>query len=170
MKCHLCSSTKQLRPCEECGEPTCKACIRYLDQELAVLHPKPPKCFRSSIFCVDCYEKEAAAEVHKMEETLQKAFEVLLIRKNYRGMIRSHLKAKEPLDFAGHKDKKEALLHLCFVTAWMGFNAVLSLEVEFKKVRHFGYEKKEWVARGLPVTIEDISKVAGNYHTLSNLG
>jgi hypothetical protein len=152
--CELCRAPKSVRACEECGRDTCKNCLVHLAPEALAFHPDPPPFAKKSAFCVDCHEALVAPELAHYAEVLERSREITLVRPNYRGHLPVTKKAKNPTEVKDEIDRDEAVAHLCFLAAWEGFDAIIQFGTESRKLRHFGWEKKNWSASGLFVCLD----------------
>jgi hypothetical protein len=154
MACGLCRQTKTIHDCSECKKSLCKDCVRYLEKEEFRFHPKAPKIFQQRQFCVDCYAELIEPEMAKYKEAFDRSYQITLIRKSFRGFVPILQKAKAPLLVKDHVDKGDAIAHLCFLTAWYGYDAMMDVEAVAKKIRNHAWEKKEWSASALPVKLD----------------
>lgn len=158
MNCELCQAPKTVKSCELCGKRVCKNCVQFLEKEEFRYLPKIPKSLQHKVYCHDCFEARVRPEKERYEEVMEAAREVVFLSKNYRGLIPVKRKAKEPVSVKRHADKKEAVLHLKFLAALAGYNAVIYGETDFKKIRDHAWETKEWSATGVPAFV-DIEKM-----------
>jgi hypothetical protein len=90
----------------------------------------------------------------RYNETLERAREVTLVRPNFQGFLPILKKAKAPVEVKDVPDRDQAVLHLGFLAAWEGFDAIAQFETVNRKVRNFGWEKKAWSAKGLFVCLD----------------
>jgi len=146
--CFLCRSEKPLRPCDQCERGVCRECACFLDREQFKFHPAPPKVLLKTHFCFQCHEEQVVPEIEAYTKVLAKSQEVTVLSKAYRGQIPYLKKMQETSLVKDHLDPKEAVAHLAFLAAWNGFDALIGVESEWKKVRRHGYEHKEWTAKG----------------------
>ncbi len=146
MPCALCLQPKSIRECGHCTRPICKNCVHYLDKEAFRFHPKPPKTLTKEIYCSDCYAEHVEKEMAKYQECLERAPAVVLIPKATSHEVKR--KKNVVVDVKRHLDENIAIMHMQFLAAWDGWNALLAFRTESKKVRNHGYEHTEWAASG----------------------
>lgn len=149
MACQLCAAPKDVNTCEACGAPVCKNCVVFNPPEKYRYHPAPPAELKHEIFCVDCFERDAAPLLAHYDEVLARAHEVTVISKFFRGQIPTLKRARVKTSVDEHIDEKQAVEHLQFLAAWEGYDSVIQLEKESRQVRNHGYQTSRWKATGL---------------------
>ncbi len=154
--CELCGAAKAHKECGECGRMACKNCLNYLEQDQLRFHPDPPAFVMHGIFCAECYESLVKPELDHYEEVLARSEKITLVRTSYRGYIPYLKKAKDPSEVVDDAGRGIAIWRLKFLAAWQGYDTVIELEAEHRKIRNFGYESKVWSARGHFVCLDHV--------------
>lgn len=158
MLCSQCLiAKKNVNPCASCQQLVCRDCRGFLDAE--TLFENDPELINQGqqlgqIFCSTCYESQALPLIQKRQELEANAQGVYYWSKSYRGRIPVLEKSSKVLTVAQCKDRGDAILRLSYEVAKHGYNGLLNLEVQSKKVRNEGYQKMAWSAQGLPVLID----------------
>lgn len=154
MPCKLCQAPKTVKTCNVCQGDVCKNCVRYFDKEESPFFPKVPRVLQKTVFCFDCFEAKAQPEIEKYNEVLDRAREVIVVKKAYRGPITISKKKNETTTVKRKADEKIAVAQLQFLAAWEGFNAVLQLETDSFSKKNAGWETSEWSATGVFAEID----------------
>lgn len=147
MACESCRAPKDIQGCESCGMRVCKNCVEYLTPERLEFLPEP-KPDLVQIYCISCFERDAAALVARYDEAVEQAKEVITVAKNFKGPVDIVKKASTKTEVKGHPDRSDAIRHLSFLAAWGGYNAILEMEVGDTKQRNHGYETHRCHASG----------------------
>lgn len=154
MACQLCAAPKTTNTCEACAAEICKNCVVFNNPEGYQFHPAPPESLKPKIFCADCFERDAAPLLAEYNEVMERAREVQIISRFFRGPIPLIKQARVPTTVDNHTDEKEATLHLAFLAAWEKFDTVIKFEATPTKVRNHGYQRMSWKATGLFVNLD----------------
>jgi hypothetical protein len=148
MACEICRAPKDIHACELCATRVCKNCVAYLSPDRIRLHPAPPATLKQ-IYCVECFESEAAPFLAQYDEAATRAVDVTMVSKNFRGPVDAVKRAAAPTKVDGHVDCRDAEEQLRFLAAWNGFDAILQVETGANQLRNHGYQSRRWWASGL---------------------
>ncbi len=107
-----------------------------------------------TFYCQSCFDSEVQPALDQYEETLEKAREVLFFFDGRRQPLVPQKKAEFPVEVTNGTDRDETILHLGFLAASQGYNAIYRAQVEGLKVRNEGYQKTRWVGRGTPAQVD----------------
>ena len=159
MPCKLCQNPKNIKDCENCKASVCKNCVHFVEKEnLRFLSKRPKVLEQNKVFCHDCYINFVEPELEKYQALVNLAEEMHFLSKNYKGSLPIKRKAKAPFSVKRHEDKGQAILHLKFLAAQAGYNAIVYGVIENKKIRNHAFETKEWQVTGLAVEL-DLAKL-----------
>ncbi|MGE3262157.1 MAG: hypothetical protein AB7K68_10285 [Bacteriovoracia bacterium] len=154
MACQLCAAPKDTNTCEACEARVCKNCVVFNNPERYRFHPAPPAELKREIFCVDCFERDAAPALAEYDAVLERSKEVKVISKLFRGPVPLVKQARVKTTVNDHVDVNIATMHLKFLCAWENYDSVVKFESEATKVRNHGYQKMSWRATGLFVLLD----------------
>jgi hypothetical protein len=146
--CEVCAAPKANKRCGECGRSVCKNCVNFLSQDQFRFHPEPPAFAKVGVFCAECFDRLVRPELEHYEEVLARSEQVTLVGSSYRGYIPCLKKAKDPSEVTDDAGRGIAIWRLKFLAAWQGYDSVIELEAEHRKIRNHGWESKVWSARG----------------------
>ena len=146
--CALCQAPKAVKTCAECGLAVCKQCLRHPPPDPLRFHPNPPAWAQKGNFCANCFEAVVEPELQKYQEVLERSEGVKVVYATYHGFLPCLKKAKAPTEVAADAGRGISIQRLKFLAAWEGYDAVIEVETEGRKVRNHGWETKSWGARG----------------------
>lgn len=152
LTCVLCTKNKTALRCDSCGDVSCKNCVHFIDEdhfEMVVLLPEELK---NKTFCMNCYNQGIDEKVSRYFEVVEKAKNVNVFTKTQTKETRKIKRVEDPVKVLECDDKEEALLRLAFLAADKGFDMVIDVEMNSKKIGEGkSYKKLVWSATGVPV-------------------
>lgn len=153
--CCFCRQPRADAGCEVCSEPVCRSCVQHLSEETFAMLSTKPEILSHDKYCPRCFDEHVEPARVRYEEVLERAKEVHFWPRTYRGNIPVLKKGRVELSVPSGRGRDEVLLKLGFLAAEQGFNGLVQGELVSKKVRDHGYQKMEWSARGMPVTVDE---------------
>lgn len=153
--CTSCRKPKAQFECGLCTDPVCKSCVEnWTTDRIKFLAPIPEELSHSR-YCQFCFDQTVAPVLQEYEATLERAREVHFWPKSFKGHIHTVRKSEKEVTVDGAADRDEVTMHLAFVAAQKGYNAVIKAELTSQKVRNFGYQTTTWSGRALPAQIDE---------------
>lgn len=152
--CASCRLPKATQSCEICLDPLCKKCTEYLSEERVSFWAEKPPLLEFSRFCARCFDQNIAPELSRYDEWLEKAKDVAVLMKSYKGQIPLLRKAKVEVRAEDCEDRAQVILRLAFQAAVQGYNSLVQTDVEGEKVRNAGYQKTRWRGVAFPAEID----------------
>ena len=152
-KCSSCQKPKAVFFCGSCGDPICKSCTEFIeDADFSYMKKIPPLLLQTR-FCQPCYASAFLPARRLFSEIMARAKKVTIVDTPQRRPLPVLKNSRELLQVADCLDEPDTFLRLAFLAAEMGFNAVLKVKVEYKKVRVAGYQNLSWSGTGYPATL-----------------
>lgn len=153
MSCVVCRAEKVIKTCALCKGAVCKDCVQYLSRQRFLFLPKPPNFMNHAQYCVTCFDSKIAPELAAYDAVVEEAKEVTVIVSTYRGQIPVIQKSPRVVEVRDHADKDEAILHLAYLARLGGWNSIIEVKLEPKKVRNHAFESTSWSGTALPAKI-----------------
>ena len=153
-KCSQCQAPKALLNCGPCGTTLCKACARLIDDGHFDLIGSRPAALVHEIYCEPCYQTIAAPELEAYEAAAARAADVNVFYRTQGKESRFIRRTEKPLTIDDCADRDEAILKLAFQAARAGFNTLVDVEVDARKVRNGGWQSSIWSGRGVPARVD----------------
>jgi len=155
----ICSSCNQSKPllkrkysCGLCNSVLCKECAFFSDENTFSFLRVVPDELKKDCYCAHCHEKILAPALASYADIKRRAQEVYIFEKGKKN-IPLIKKSRIKVTVSDCEDKKEMFLRMAFFAAEQTYNAVMNVEVVYKKVRINGYQKTFWSASGYPALI-----------------
>jgi hypothetical protein len=157
--CTICQKRPTSLECGVCSEFVCKYCAQILDTDLLVAFEKAPESYATGLFCAPCFDSKIAPIITSHREVLERAKNVHIFFKTQGKETRLVKRNEKPVSYQDCADHDELLLHLAFAAAKKGFNAIVDVVVQSKKVRSGSYQKLIWSGTGVPASYNDRHQV-----------
>lgn len=155
MSCCICQKPKTTLVCGVCQQDVCKSCTVFLENDQFSFLESKPDFLKSAAFCSACYTEKVAPELAKYEETMEAAKSILVFEIT-QGKETRLLKRKEPkITVIECPDKNETILRLAFLAVQKGFNAIIDVDLKYKKVKEGKYQHTIYSATAIPANVTD---------------
>jgi hypothetical protein len=152
--CKTCQKPKASYDCGLCHEHVCKSCAHFLDDKAFSFLRKKPKELSHSIYCDPCFNERVFSPLSIYEEQYAKSKDIIVFRKNETKKT-GHLKRKSPpYKVEDCEDEQEVILRLAFYAVQDGFNCLLDLEINHKKIIVGSHKKTIFSATAVPISID----------------
>src|SRR3990167_6285177 len=138
--------------CGMCQAVLCKDCTQFLGEDSFSFLKKVPEELKHATYCGNCFDEKVRPAQEAYLKTMVLAKEVYIFEKSekYIPLIN---KSKNKLIITDCADRKDTLLRLAFLAAQDNFNAVINVEIVYKKIRINGYQTTAWSGTGFPAQI-----------------
>jgi hypothetical protein len=103
-------------------------------------------------YCEPCYQKTVAPTLEAYSEVMERAKKVEVFYKCARNLPR-HRRTNKLVRVENCEDRKETLMRLAFFAAQQSCNALMTVNVNSKKVITNGYQKTAWSGTGYPAHV-----------------
>lgn len=133
--------------CGLCQSLLCKNCAEFFDAEFFSFLKVIPDELKVATYCRNCFEAKVVPAKDSYAEIMRHAKEVHIFekREKYIPLVKKERFKVVVEDCA---DRKETLLRLGFLAAEQDYNAVVDVEVTYKKIRNEGYQTTAWSGTG----------------------
>lgn len=155
LECSSCRKRTGLYTCVLCEEALCKPCSETLSDSLFNELEKIPEEQAGGRFCGACFDREMAPRIETYAAVMEEAKQVFIFFKTQRKHIPLIRKSKIKVTVEKCLDRDETILRLAYFAAKDGFNAVIDVEVDCKKIRMEGSSKSAlWHGSGFPALVD----------------
>lgn len=154
--CSICQNTKIRYQCEHCHSDICKNCVYFLNDDSFYYLTAKEKIFDLKMFCLGCFKEHIEVKLAQYEELVSKAKEIMIFTKIQSRETRFIKRTDELYQIKDCPDRNEAIMRMAVMAATAGFNAVIDIIIESKKVKlDTSYQTHTWNATGIPVHLDE---------------
>jgi hypothetical protein len=151
--CVVCFKPKPTLSCGSCQEAVCKKCAQFLDEGSFSFMSEVPALLKHTTFCGPCFDRSIAPALADYAAALDKAKGIVMFYKEDSKQTRFFSRKEKEFKIEG-PDKEEVLLRLGYHAVEKGFNAMVDVEVNSKKIRKGGtYTTTSWSGVGIPTQV-----------------
>lgn len=151
--CETCRRPKATHNCGLCNASICKSCAEFTGDAFSFL-PKVPEELTRGVYCNRCFDEKVAEPLAEYDALMEQARNVMVFRKD-ESKKTGHLKRKEdPIKVEDCEDEDEVLMRIAFLAAKEGFNCILDLSIQNKKIVVGSHKKTIFTATAIPITID----------------
>ena len=151
-KCLICNSKKTALRCESCGDPSCKDCSFFIDEDSFELIQVLPESLQNKTFCSNCYNQHIGAQMDRYTQIMSQAKEVDVYSHKQSAETRLIKRVESPLKVRDYGDRETALMALAFMAAEKGFGTLVDVVIKSEKIGPGkSYKKLIWHGVGTPV-------------------
>lgn len=151
--CFSCQNPKAPLVCGICKNSVCKNCVQFVDEDQFSFASKVSQELKSCTFCEACYSQKVVGELEKYEELMGRAKAVDVFHRKQIKETRFLNRKEKPLSVTGCDDHDEAILRLAFLAAEKGFNTIIDVEIQSKKVALNKYQTTQWSGTAIPLNL-----------------
>jgi hypothetical protein len=153
--CCTCFKPKATLTCGLCAADVCKYCARFLeDDSFAFLTQKSPE-MQQDTFCGPCFDSKIGPALESYQDTLARAKDIHIFSKVQNKETRFIRRDEDRLQISECEDRDEVTMRLAFQAAERGFNGVIDVEIESRKVKTGNtYQTTRWWGSGIPAHID----------------
>ncbi len=150
-ECTVCCSNKTAIQCDICSCASCKHCCYFIDEDVFEFVSLLPEKLQNKAFCPNCYNENISEEMEYLKETMQKARDVDVYLKDQGTETRRIRRIQKPIHIKECADREETLMRLAFLAAQKGFDTIIGVDIQAKKVGKGTYKKMIWSGTAVPV-------------------
>jgi len=150
MTCASCLTNKSTLTCVGCGEPLCKTCAQFVDDETFSFYSKRPKDIELGAYCPQCFAGKVADELAKYNAIMQKAENVHVYLINQTKESRLLPRKERKLKVEGVAGEPEEILRLAFQAVQRGMNCIVDVDITQHKTRDGSYQLSVFSGVGIP--------------------
>lgn len=153
--CTSCLKQNPQLTCELCSAPVCKSCTQHLhiEEGLNFLRERPVE-LTHEMFCPACFDSKVMPKLEAFREIMARARDVNVFYKSQSKESRFVRRTEKPVKVDDCPDKDEAVLRLAFRAAEAGFNALLDVDLDARKVFHGRWQSSVWFGSAVPARID----------------
>lgn len=155
MSCSTCNHLKSDLKCGLCEAELCKACTEFVDDERLSFLPTKPPALTHHTFCQSCFVSQVLPELENYDATLEAAKNILVFEKKQSKETRLVSKKEKPLTISNCKDHDEAIMRMAFQAVQLGFNALVKVKMNSKKVKDGAYTSLLWSGEAIPAHVDE---------------
>jgi hypothetical protein len=149
--CVVCLKNETSLRCHSCHDFTCKNCSFIIDENRFPFLQLLPAELAHQIFCQNCFNNSISDEIEKYLEILNRARDVNVFDKKQSTETRLIRRIEKPIKVSDCEDREETLLRLAFITAQLGFDTLVDVDISYEKVGDRSYKKFIWHGTATPV-------------------
>jgi hypothetical protein len=154
-KCSGCGKSKAALHCGNCSAVICKYCAVFLEEERVSFFAKVPDLLKHATYCGPCWDRHVAPALIEYDELMNKARQVSVFNKSQGKETRLVKRIEKPVSVSDCKDHDETVMRLAFFAAQLNFNALVDVNLTYKKVKMDGYQTTVWSGTGVPAQFSD---------------
>jgi hypothetical protein len=152
--CNSCQKPKAALTCGLCQGLVCKSCAQRFKENSFSFFPEIPLELKHRIYCGRCFDSRVAPVVFEYEQTMERAKKVVVYLKAQGEETRLMKRSEKPFKVLNCLDREETLLRLAFFAAQKNFNALIDVELAYKKLRNAGYQTTRWDGAAVPTQLD----------------
>lgn len=166
-ECMVCRKPNATLNCGICETDLCKNCIEKAPDEAFAMLTVKPEILNHTGYCPNCFDDEISPKIEEYAALLERARNVGIWTKAYKGNVPVVKKARDPIAVEGAEDKDDLFMKIGFAAAEQGFNGLIRVEVNYKKLQFDKgqkYQKMVWSATGHPVLVDEAKLAREEFH------
>ena len=148
--CVSCLTPKAKLVCVGFEGCLCKSCATFVDENTFPFLKALPEGLVTGSYCVECYGEKAKPTVDDYEDKMEQARNISVYMKNQGKEVTALRRAQFPVKVDGCEDKAEALLRLAFLTVAEGYDTIIHVELNARKVKDGSFQTSVWMGQGTP--------------------
>ncbi len=149
--CTCCRQPKGAFECGPCKAALCKKCAQFVREGSFSFLEKVPAEVLHKTFCGPCYDTLVVPVLREYELTMRRAKGIHVYFKSQGEETRLIRRSEKSIKVDGFKDREETLLRLAFFAAHSGFDTLVDVQLDSKKIRNEAYQTTRWSGTGVPV-------------------
>lgn len=154
VQCKTCRKPKAPYSCGLCHDHMCKAHAQFLTENFSALRKEVPETLKHSTYCIPCFDDQIAAPLADYNEKMEKARDVIIYSKEQSKLTRLIKRKTDPYKVENCEDEQEALMKMSFYAVEDGFNCLIDVQFQTRKIISGSHKKTMFAASGVPVTID----------------
>lgn len=147
--CCICQKSKAPITCGICESSVCKSCTEFLDADSFSFLPQVPAELSHLAYCRLCFDAQVAPALENYQENVTKAADIQVYLKNQSKETRLFKRTEDRFSVVNCDDHDETLLRLAFQAVQAGYNALIDVEIDGKKVRQGSYQTSTYQGTGI---------------------
>ncbi len=152
--CKTCRKPKAPYECGLCHANMCKSCTQFLTENFASLRKPVPESLRHNSYCMNCFDDQVAAPLADYTDKMERAKDIILYSKEQSKLTRLVKRKDELYKVENCEDEQEAIMKMSFYAVEDGFNCLVDLQIQTKKIIVGSHKKTIFGATAYPVTID----------------
>lgn len=152
--CVTCLKTKAPLSCGLCHQSLCKSCAQFVDENTFSYLSSIPEHLSHTVYCGHCFDEKVAADLAQYNQTMEDAKNISVFSKTQSKETRFISRKEALLKVSDCADEAEATLRFAFLAAQAKFNAIIDLELSFKKVKQGSYQHLSWSGTARPANVD----------------
>jgi uncharacterized protein YbjQ (UPF0145 family) len=132
----------------------CKSCVQFTDEDQFSFLTKIPTELQTSTFCETCYSQKVVDAIENYKDMMEKARQVNVFEKSQIKETRFLKRKEKPVKVLSCADRDEAILRLAFRAVELGFDTIIDMVMDSKKVSSAKYHTTVWNGSAIPVNLD----------------
>ena len=155
--CVTCQKPKERggAACGLCEQAVCKSCLQRMGEGAFSFLTDPPPGLLHRTYCGRCYDETVSPALASYEDQMRRARGVLVFFKTQGEETRLMRRLEKPFRVLDCADRDETILRLAFFAAKSNFNALIDVDVTYRKVRNFAYQTTKWEGTAVPTNVDE---------------
>lgn len=152
--CKTCRKPKAPYQCGLCHDFMCKSCTQFLTEDFSAMRKPIPEFLRHPSYCMNCFDDKVAEPLSTYNETMEKARDIIIYSKEQAKLTRFVNKKAEPYHVEGCEDEEAALMKMSFYAVEDGYNCLVYVQFQNKKLIVGSHKKTLVNATAIPANID----------------
>lgn len=115
---------------------------------------KVPENLKHTTYCSPCFDEVVSAPLDEYNATMDKARDIIIYNKDQSKLTRFLKRKEAPYQVENCEDEEEALMRMSFKAAQSGFNCLIDVQFNTKKIIVGSHKKTIYSATAVPITID----------------
>ena len=146
--------SKKIIKCVSCEVEVKKNLTEIIHDDTFAFLSNPPS-IPFGIYCIPCFEAKVRTHIDNYNDLLDKAKNVNLYYVAQSKESRFVRRKEKPIHISDARSREDAILLLAFRAVELGFNAIVDVELNSKKIRNGGWHYSVWDATAIPTNIDE---------------
>lgn len=151
----LCGKSTSGLECGLCKTSLCKSCTEFVEPSDFSFFTTLPEEIVHGAYCSDCFISRVQPVIEQYNATLEAAKNINVYEKNQSKETRFLSRKEKAVSVENCPGRQEALLRLAFLTVQKGFNAVIDVKIDGKKIIKGTYQTTVYSGSGVPSTVDE---------------
>lgn len=122
-------------------------------EDFSALRAKLPDTLTHSSYCAPCFDEHVAAPLADYQDKMERARDIIIYSKEQSKLTRFIKRKADPYKVEGCEDEQDALMRMSFYAVEDGYNTLIDIQFQTKKIIDGSHKKTVFGATAVPVTI-----------------
>lgn len=123
-------------------------------ENFLAMRKKVPETLKHNSYCMPCFDENVAVPLGQYNDTMEKAKDIILYSKEQSKLTRLIKRKEEAYKVDDCEAEDEAVMKMSFYAVEDGFNCLIDLQIQTKKIIVGSHKKTMYGATAVPCTID----------------